>query len=277
MSKATAVLFSRQRNGSITRFRNLARNLSLGAKEALDDLVKEHWEGRILLGRWPKEEINSETIVFAVPLVPEALPTDCSLEELQWPQLTSELLRGNFAARIHLFNRLHKPVMQGKAIRNYSWEEQMEYLYQNLALSAFGETRGWKKEWTFNTEWPATQEELDRLVTLPTKKQVHSPVRRSTYIRPTDDIPEVRPQLSPESASKLHPEGYISITELVAKANAMKISTSKIAKAIGGDRGLEPVRNENWRQFLIGRKRYVSNNALEELPKMVAGHNDDPK
>lgn len=275
MEKVVTVLLNRQRNGNVTLLRTLARSASSSPVKSLGDLVRASWEGLILLGRWPWGEVTTETALFALPLKPDLMLPNCSLEELMWPQLTNELLKGNFAAHIYLFHRLHKFTFTGKVPRNYNWQEQMEYLYRNLALSEFGISATWQKQQTFCIDWPSTPEQLAGITVLPSEPTLHRP-RASKIGGVASGLPEVRPILSPDEATAKYPEGFVSVKDVVVKANTLKISTSKIVKAIGGDRGLGPVRNENWRQFLIGNQRYLSANVMEELPSMVAGYNNDP-
>lgn len=268
------VLLNRQRNGAFSSLKTIARSLRSGPVDCLLKLVELHHRNLIVLGRWPHSPITVDTALFAIPTPDVMKEVDASWEELKWPILTNELLRGNFAARIYLYNKQENPQPTGRFHRNYSWEDEMKYLYQNLALTAFGPSGDWTPDLTFDHHWPTEEQEIRDLCAI---HQTEPPTMRSNLPRSKGKEPvlEIRPKLTMEEALALHPEGIVSFKEIVLKALDLGIAVRRVVKYIGGDRGLYPPRSKDWRQFLIKGRRYVSRSAMEELPKLVKGYNED--
>jgi hypothetical protein len=80
----------------------------------------------------------------------------------------------------------------------------------------------------------------------------------------------VKEYASLEDAYLDYPEGIISLKDLFAVAQPMGIPVTRFMKQAGGDGGTGKVRNEAWRYFYVGRTRFVSQAAEQDLPEIAA-------
>ncbi len=315
MERITKLLLERQRDGKKTSVANLAHIMSLGPKDVIQELAQAMKLGEMHVRFYP--ELAPSSLLFGIPSPEITRQLGCYIEELLWPELTNDLLTGNFAARIYIYNWSVRLYGSDKYPHNRAWADNLEYLYRNLALTAFGPSEGWTEDQGLMSEFPV-EDTVIQALPMKGRKPVpgqrigmalrcrmcgkglrnletsfrgigveclqilssatgipRSELESAQYI--TDDrLDELimsmkdnpRPQHTESSAKEAYPEGYISVGELVAIARSKGISVARVVRAIGGDRGLEPTHSENWNQFLIDRKRYVSRKALAELEEV---------
>lgn len=65
------------------------------------------------------------------------------------------------------------------------------------------------------------------------------------------------------------PKGYVLLKQVVLEANKMGISTTRIVRAMGGNRGVGEPFNANWEFVYYKRSRWLPKACLKDLPKLV--------
>lgn len=66
------------------------------------------------------------------------------------------------------------------------------------------------------------------------------------------------------------PDGYIKLSELIAKAQLKGMTAGMVVKAVGGDRLLSEPFSEAFRCVYVGRTRYVNGDSVKALDKLKA-------
>jgi len=76
-------------------------------------------------------------------------------------------------------------------------------------------------------------------------------------------------ELVVEKTVDTEPKGYLMLKQVILEANKQSVPTSRVMKAMGGNRGVGEPLSENWVFVYYKRSRWLPKACLKDLPKLA--------